>query len=362
MTEMITRRPWLSIAIAMYNAERFLDKCLSSILHQSFQNFEVIIVDDGSTDDSLTIAREYAAKDERIRVYANAHKGAYSTKAEALEHGRGEYVLSCDADDYFIKNAFQTLYDIVKNTNYELVQFNYWYKYNHVRFRNKLQYSYVTYDSETFQREEYIRMLCGELEQTKLKGYLWCKLIHCRLLKNIPPPSKRVDFFMGDDRLLNMYLLKDCRSALFVNNPLYVYRVLSGNSARFRKNGLKDSDYLKECQLSFLDDYSPQLQARAKQKLYTNITRELFYFAKESIKNTSIEETEQYLRESLSLPTFVKAIEYFRNNTDINDYWINLVRLADPNAYIDAVQASIQSESILKKTISRIKQIIKSII
>lgn len=356
-------KPWLTISIAVYNAEQFFSKCLASIANQSFRDFEVIIVDDGSTDDSLSIAQKFAEKDARFRVYSNSHKGAYSTKAEAFELARGEYVLSCDADDYFVNNAFQIIYNTVKDGEYELIQFNYWTKYNYIKLINKLPYKIVTLNAEKFRDEEYIRMLCGEVDHTRLKGYLWCKLFHCRLLKNLPSPSARADFFMGDDMLLNMHLLKDCKSALFINKPLYVYRILTGNSVRFRKNALKDSDYLKKYQFAFLEGMNQQLQAKAKLIIYTSIAKDIFYFTNACINNVSIKDTEQYLCEALSLPTVVKAKEYFiKNCTGQNELWIDLIRQADPLVYIDVVQACIRSESMWTKVIKLVKRLVKRII
>lgn len=93
-----------SIIIPMYNAESTLDRCLSSIFNQSFQDFQILVVDDGSTDKSLTAANKYKQQDGRVCVISTAHAGAGAARNAGLAHASGEYVIFVDADDYWIKD------------------------------------------------------------------------------------------------------------------------------------------------------------------------------------------------------------------------------------------------------------------
>lgn len=93
-----------SVIIPVYNARDTLGKCLSSIAAQAFPNFQVLIVNDGSTDQSLSVAAEFAARDDRFRVYSIGHSGPGAARNEGLLRAEGDYVLYMDADDYWVRS------------------------------------------------------------------------------------------------------------------------------------------------------------------------------------------------------------------------------------------------------------------
>lgn len=90
----------ISIIVPIYNAEQYLHRCVDSILAQSYTDFELLLIDDGSKDDSGAICDAYAAKDSRVRVFHKENGGVSSARNLGLDHAQGEYVTFCDADDY----------------------------------------------------------------------------------------------------------------------------------------------------------------------------------------------------------------------------------------------------------------------
>lgn len=90
----------ISIVVPMYNAERYINKCITSILNQTCSDFELIIVDDGSIDSSLSIVKDYATKDSRIIIVHKENGGVSSARNEGIRHARGEYICFIDSDDY----------------------------------------------------------------------------------------------------------------------------------------------------------------------------------------------------------------------------------------------------------------------
>lgn len=104
----------VSVIIPVYNAEKFLTACLDSVLEQSLKEIEIICVDDGSTDGSLKLLREYAEKNPKIRAFTqpNARQGA--ARNRALDHARGEYIAFLDSDDAFAPGALKKLYETAK--------------------------------------------------------------------------------------------------------------------------------------------------------------------------------------------------------------------------------------------------------
>ena len=101
----MNKNPKISIIVPVYNAEQYLRRCIDSILNQSFTDFELILIDDGSKDKSSDICDEYAAKDSRIKVYHKENGGVSSARNLGLDNANGEWIAFVDSDD-FIKEDY----------------------------------------------------------------------------------------------------------------------------------------------------------------------------------------------------------------------------------------------------------------
>ena len=99
----------VSIIVPIYNIRQYLDKCLSSIITQSYQNLEIILVDDGSTDESGTICDKYAACDKRIKVIHKRNGGLVSARKEGIKAAAGIYIGFVDGDDYIEPEMYEML-------------------------------------------------------------------------------------------------------------------------------------------------------------------------------------------------------------------------------------------------------------
>ncbi|MFX4284473.1 glycosyltransferase family 2 protein [Aliarcobacter butzleri] len=111
----------ISVIIPVYNTEKYLDKCLSSVVNQTFKDIEIIIVDDGSTDNSYRICQKYANQDKRIVLLQQSNQGQGFARNKALLKANGEYIFFLDSDDYLELDAFELLYNEAINKNSDLV-------------------------------------------------------------------------------------------------------------------------------------------------------------------------------------------------------------------------------------------------
>ena len=112
-----------SIIIPVYNSSKFIGMCLDSILNQSFSDFEVICVNDGSVDNSLEILNEYAQKDNRIKVFSKENQGVSVARNFGLSKAKGEYILFCDSDDKFKPNLCEVVASKIKEEDCDVVAF-----------------------------------------------------------------------------------------------------------------------------------------------------------------------------------------------------------------------------------------------
>ena len=117
----------VSIVVPVYNKEDYLDKCIESVLQQTYSNFQLILVDDGSTDNSLSICRKYERKDKRIMVVPQENQGVSVARNKGLLASEGRYLMFLDADDFWIYNdGLETLlsYPFVKKDDFVYLEFN----------------------------------------------------------------------------------------------------------------------------------------------------------------------------------------------------------------------------------------------
>lgn len=120
---MTLNTPFVSIIIPCYNVGKYLDNCLKSILAQSFTDIEIIIINDGSTDDTLSVINTFKEKDPRIVLIDKLNGGVSNARNDGIKVAKGEYILFVDGDDYLEVNACETLYGIIAENRTDLVLF-----------------------------------------------------------------------------------------------------------------------------------------------------------------------------------------------------------------------------------------------
>ena len=109
------RTPFLSVLMTAYNREQFIVEAIESVLASTYKNFELIIADDGSTDDTVLIARSYAAKDDRIQVYVNAQNlGDYNNRNKTASYATGEFIMYVDSDDKILTDGFERCISVMQ--------------------------------------------------------------------------------------------------------------------------------------------------------------------------------------------------------------------------------------------------------
>lgn len=114
----------ISIVIPVYNAAKFLHRCLNSVLSQDYKNIEIICVNDGSTDNSLQILEEFSDKDKRIKVISQPNAGAAAARNRGIKEAKGEYISFVDADDYLSQGLYSHFIKVLKSGNIDIFMFN----------------------------------------------------------------------------------------------------------------------------------------------------------------------------------------------------------------------------------------------
>ncbi len=165
--------PYISVIVAVYNVAKWMRKCIEGILAQTFLNFELILVDDGSTDESPSICDEYACQDNRIRVIHKTNGGVASARQVGLEAAQGEYVIHVDPDDWSEPDMLEKMYRYARETQSDMLICDFWMEFQNGRPRHYFTQNTGSLDGAS---------LFSDLIHNRIYGSVWNKLIKRELL------------------------------------------------------------------------------------------------------------------------------------------------------------------------------------
>lgn len=214
--------PLISIIIPIYKVERFLAKCLDSVINQTYPNLDIILVDDGSPDSCGTICDEYAFRDKRITVIHKNNEGVVQARITGFKACKGEYVLFVDADDYISKDAIEILANSALQYNTDLVVAS-----HYIENSNNVEIDKRTIHEGLYNKEEITDLLKnkflfdGTLGRSGFPLYLWGKLFKKDCLLDKLENGKGVSF--AEDIITVFATIKEIKSIIVVREPVYYY-------------------------------------------------------------------------------------------------------------------------------------------
>ncbi|WP_105128767.1 glycosyltransferase [Streptococcus suis] len=275
----------VSVIVPVYNVEKYLSQCLDSIIHQTYKNLEIILVNDGSTDGSGKICDDYAAKDGRIKVIHQENGGLSDARNKGLDLMTGQFVTFVDSDDYLENNCIHTLYTYACTCKTDIsigkfIEFeentSQFLFHNHLNNGNKIEF--LTGDQCLERHHKYFLSIFVTA---------WAKLYRTSLF-NDSNPCKKIRYPLGvlhEDQYTTHKLFFKSNKIVFVNDYLYVYRVrensitntqLSDKRIMDNIRGLeekiidfcllnKDMTHLREHYLFYLNNYKAYLENNHRQ-------------------------------------------------------------------------------------------------
>lgn len=346
------RNNWLTIIIPIYNAEKYINRCLDSIAAQSFTDYEVIMVNDGSTDRSSEICQSYSSRDARFKYHETENQGALAARLYGARFVTGTYFTFCDADDYYLNDSvFQRLHEKVSRLDKDpsVIQFGFIKKYNHLSRSIKLTEQDILIDKQTFYKNEYPKLLCSFWDTSKLTTNVWNKIYNSKLLENLPEQVDRV--FWGEDLIINLHLLQSIDNAYYLTDRLYAYQQSTGGTNKFSVHAMEDLDTIKKYQLKFLDKREEDDCQRIERILYSEIAGWFLSYIKEASQHLNENELQQLIIKTLVLPRFKLAQQFYHENP-VNWEPANLIKDGNTQAYINA--AVIPAKVSFKNIISNV--------
>jgi glycosyltransferase involved in cell wall biosynthesis len=222
--------PKISIIVPVYNVERYINRCIDSILAQNFSDFELILIDDGSTDSSGTICDNYAKKDNRIKVIHINNGGVSNARNKGIELAQGDYLMFCDSDDYVELNWCSQLYEAINQGNNILPVSGIRFVYNIRKQNNEIIKAFS--EKVSFNKNKYF-----ETYKKGLSGSLCCKIYDRKIIADNSIYFD-VNVNRGEDLLFNLTYMIHMDS--FVSIPSITYNYVHSNEYSLMNSYRKD--------------------------------------------------------------------------------------------------------------------------
>lgn len=211
----------VSIIIPVYNAQRYLRKCLNSVINQTYENLEIICINDGSKDISGEILEEYKNKDLRIIVINKENGGVSSARNKGLKVCTGEYVMFLDSDDFLALDTISFCIELIERTGVEIVRFNFKKKYSKIVTKRNMKY---------FEDDKILKYPYEDIVKQIYKNDKFCSACETMIKKEIAKRHYfRNDISIGEDFLYFIECLFDSQK-IYVSNSYKYYYILNKKS------------------------------------------------------------------------------------------------------------------------------------
>ncbi len=219
----------ISIIVPLYNSQATLYGCIDSLVCQSYPNIEIILVDDGSTDNSLNICNTWAIQDDRVKVLSQPNLGVSEARNNGIRHSTGEYIMLLDSDDWYDLQTCEIMLNTLLSNDVDCVicgfnqtSGNVWAPKKNIVYRDKGSFL-----------KDYVYWINTELLSSSVN-----KIYKRDKIKNLYPE----DIAFGEDLIFSLAYLKNCYSVAFISNPLYQHDVFNTSSLTHSWNIKRFSD------------------------------------------------------------------------------------------------------------------------
>ena len=208
--------PTLTVIVPCYNVEAYLNRCVDSILAQSYKNLDILIIDDGSTDGTPALCDRFVAADRRIRVVHQKNKGLSVTRKVGIEATKSEYVTFVDADDWIHPQMYENMMGGLVRENADIAQCG----VCDVSFDEQEEHRYQDYINGEYKKYGHKESFFLLMEEKEWRSYFWNKIYRTRLFQNVTFPIGRG---LDEDTSVMHQLFHNARLTIYFRDEYYFY-------------------------------------------------------------------------------------------------------------------------------------------
>lgn len=302
----------VSIIVPIFNAERYLEECIQSLINQTYSNVEIILIDDESKDESLRICRQFAQIDKRIKIFQQKNSGAGAARNTGLRHVNGKYVMFVDADDYVSPEAIEKLLKFMKDSNADTGVGSYAdVDCNGTVLREHIVENEVYRGNGKIKNDFLMKMVGSAPEcSDSIRVTVWNSIYSLEIINNYKLKFVSEREMLAEDTIFNIEYYSHSKTLCTLNKPTYYYRENINSLTRkkykdglfskllssyfYQKKLLNDLEMGEESQLRLKKQIFIALRVCLQQEL-PSISQKTFKEAQRNIRKIICDETVQSL-------------------------------------------------------------------
>lgn len=218
MKNLAVNKPAISIIIPVYNTQDYIERCIQSILCQSFTDFEIVAIDDGSTDASWEVLTRLAASDNRLQIYHKENGGVSAARNLAIEYAHGKWYMFVDSDDELLPNALNLMWSTVTSTSCDMVVGN----YRRIKETGEIIHSDKYKSAKEWSIDQIIEAFF-HFEPDRFQGYIWNRLFRAEIIKKYNIQFNEDILYKEDGLFLIQYILRSKSNIITIPDEVYSY-------------------------------------------------------------------------------------------------------------------------------------------
>lgn len=300
-----------SIIVPAYNAASYISRCIDSILHQQYGEFEIFLINDGSTDGTLDICKRYEESDSRVHVLDKKNGGVNAARRYGLEYVKGEYVCFVDSDDWVSENWLDAVNREVVTKNADIVSYNYISSGKKERFCRGATIQKGTYQRNRLQEYVFPNMLSNQelpFFEFGVMPALWSKVYRRDIIIQNYCKDDRLSY--GEDTATVYQCFLDAKIVSVIDEHLYYYRANPASITRkYIKNRFQNNEYLIEYLKKTLCKRGYSLQQQIDNYEYLIL---IYAILNEAKDKRSIKECANICKDLLATHGYKEMIENIR--------------------------------------------------
>lgn len=314
--------PLISIIVPVYNVEKYLPECIESILSQSYSNFELILVDDGSKDKSGIICDEYAKRDNRIKVYHKQNGGVSSARNLGLDNADGEWITFVDSDDIVEPNYLSSMVLYTENYDFSIIQFS----LNRIGWPSSINQEFSNIE-KILSMKEYAKCLLNYTIDTGPCARLYkAEIING---KNKLEYRQKIRFNtklkIGEDLIFNLeYSINNNLNAILIDKPIYKYRYVENSAMNSRLDLIKKYHTLNRVAKNIIDQNKYLRSLPEKSNFFITNLFNSFYSLSQYPTKKIYKEIRKYNQDAKYIP-FLNTQNIYTQSTYLGYYVSNLL-------------------------------------
>ena len=230
----------ISIIVPVFNVEKYLSKCIESLVKQTYKNIEILLINDGSQDNSLNICKEWEKKDGRIKVFSQRNQGLSEARNTGIKNAKGNYICFVDSDDLVLSDFIEILYYLIKKYGCEIAQVNFIEKTDD-EIEKKINIEKQIFNEKILSSRDMIKGLTTN--DHKKNVIVWNKIYKKELFENLSFKNGKI----YEDEFFTWKVFMKCKKIAVSDKILYVYRIRKNSimNLQRKKISIKNLDYLE---------------------------------------------------------------------------------------------------------------------